>query len=645
MRPISSSTPGSDRREEPLDVLAVEVGAALGDGAQRCAPRVEPAREGRGPRRAPPRAGCPRRVGTRRGRGPSARLERVAERMGGIGGDERARARPRSAARTAAAAAHVVLPTPPLPPKKRKSGAGARRRGLSGGAVLRARGSASPACPRAPRPRRWPRRPAIFISPGGGAGARVALADLADPRPAGPLSISANSSSVISPSSSRICAASSSSRRTVSSFSSASTAWRRACRGHEAQTPPMSSDVSDAIERSIAALTYVTPLSRALQLQPDVDEVVGRPGARVLEGQLVVPGADLLHLRVEGRLLLARHQEGGVHDHLVADGLVGAGGHRHRPQLLEDLAHVALGARLQRGVHEPAVLHAREVGRALLRGDLALEPPDVLVLALDLADDDVAVPQHLEAELELVLHLVEHVVEGLVGRAQQLDDVVPGLEHGAERHGDDGVLAHDRLVHALVGEDVLARGVEDLDRRVGDDGGDVLVVDGVDVGRLGADADGPELQGLVRADDAVDVLAAARPGRAAPRRGAAAARAGRRRAGRGALRSAPAPAPRGLGRGRRPGRAAAAARAGLSAALPAFLPSRCGSWPPSSTFSAPAPDLAARTRRISASRSAGQARLGEEGVAAGLARALRWPARAWPVRATTGIWLRAAGPS
>ena len=71
--------------------------------------------------------------------------------------------------------------------------------------------------------------------------------------------------------------------------------------------------------------------------------------------------------------------------------------------------------------------------------------------------DLIAVPQHLQAELELVLHLVEHVAERVVGRPQQLDDVVARLEHRAERHRDDGVLAHHRLVDALVREHVLAR--------------------------------------------------------------------------------------------------------------------------------------------------------------------------------------------
>ena len=60
-----------------------------------------------------------------------------------------------------------------------------------------------------------------------------------------------------------------------------------------------------------------------------------------------------------------------------------------------------------------------------------------------------------------------------------------------------------------MGEHVLAGRIVDLERRVGDHGGDVLVVDRVDLGGLAADADRPEAQRLLRLDDAVDVLAAA----------------------------------------------------------------------------------------------------------------------------------------
>ena len=84
-----------------------------------------------------------------------------------------------------------------------------------------------------------------------------------------------------------------------------------------------------------------------------------------------------------------------------------------------------------------------------------------------------------------------------------------GLEHRAEGHRDHREVAHHGLVDPLVGEHVLARRIVDLQRRVGDHGRDVLVIDRVDLGGLAADADGAEAQRLGRLDDAVDVLAAA----------------------------------------------------------------------------------------------------------------------------------------
>src|SRR6185295_5534291 len=112
----------------------------------------------------------------------------------------------------------------------------------------------------------------------------------------------ANSCSVISPSSRRICAARSSSRRRESSFSSASTA---AAILPSTNLMPPTSILSTISNRLL--------LLGALQLQPDVDEVVRRPGPRVLEGELVEAGADLLHPLVERLLLVARDEEGGVH--------------------------------------------------------------------------------------------------------------------------------------------------------------------------------------------------------------------------------------------------------------------------------------------------------------------------------------------
>src|SRR5439155_17123214 len=90
------------------------------------------------------------------------------------------------------------------------------------------------------------------------------------------LSNPANSSCVISPNSSRIWAASSSSRKRESSFNSASTA---------AATLPSTNLIPEASILSMISIRLL--LLRPLQLEADVDEVVRRPGPRVLEGELV----------------------------------------------------------------------------------------------------------------------------------------------------------------------------------------------------------------------------------------------------------------------------------------------------------------------------------------------------------------------
>src|ERR1051326_5697330 len=200
-------------------------------------------------------------------------------------------------------------------------------------------------------------------------------------------------------------------------------------------------------------------------------------------------------------------RETGVHDHLVADRLVRARGDGGVAQRLVDLAHVRVGLRLQRRLHHAPELHAREVRRRRrVRRDLVLEPADLLVLRLDLADDLVLVPVHLEAELDLPLHLLEHVAERLVRPFEELLDVVLGAEDRAERHRQHGEVLHHQLVHVLVREGVLARRIEHDQRTVRDDGAELLVVDGVDLVAAPADADRAEVLRRLGFDDAVDVL-------------------------------------------------------------------------------------------------------------------------------------------
>ena len=68
----------------------------------------------------------------------------------------------------------------------------------------------------------------------------------------------------------------------------------------------------------------------------------------------------------------------------------------------------------------------------------------------------------------------------------------------------------------FVSEGVLARGVEDDQRAVGDDGSELFVVDGIDAVATPADADAAEVARRVRLDDAVDVLSLLRFGLRSP---------------------------------------------------------------------------------------------------------------------------------
>src|SRR5438128_1446924 len=210
----------------------------------------------------------------------------------------------------------------------------------------------------------------------------------------------------------------------------------------------------------------------ALELQSDRDEVVRRPRPRLAERQLaLVLLADVVDLRVEALAMVAPDEERRVHDHLVADDLVRARGDRRFAQLVIDLADV--GVRLVREglLDQPAELHPREVRRRLLvRLDLGLEPAQLLALLLDLLEHLLAVPVDLEADLELVLHLQEDVAKRVVRVLQELDRVALGLEERPEahRHRREAVVDHDDLVHVLVRERVLARGVVDREGSAAD---------------------------------------------------------------------------------------------------------------------------------------------------------------------------------
>src|SRR5205085_3977889 len=111
-----------------------------------------------------------------------------------------------------------------------------------------------------------------------------------------------------------------------------STAPTRTPRRAKARTvAPATAATATAYDRS-PTLTPSPAGCGPLQLEPDVHEVVGRPRAGVAERQMGVFRADGLDLAVEGGLAITRDEERGVHDHLVADGLVRARGDGHIAQ-------------------------------------------------------------------------------------------------------------------------------------------------------------------------------------------------------------------------------------------------------------------------------------------------------------------------
>src|SRR5947207_543333 len=225
------------------------------------------------------------------------------------------------------------------------------------------------------------------------------------------------SASSISPVSSCIWRAIKSSLTGVSSVNSSRTTRSTLSRVHfEAQTGPRKGARRMLVSRP---MSMRTASGCFLQLQLDVHEVIRWPRTGVLEGQqLFVLERDGLHLFVERLFVLAIDEKRGVEDHSVADDLVAATGDGDVLQLFVDVGDVSITRLFHGRYHQPAQLHARKVSRGCgIAGDLVLEAADLVILALDRRDDLVAIPEHLEPELDLVLHFVEYVGEGLVRRS------------------------------------------------------------------------------------------------------------------------------------------------------------------------------------------------------------------------------------
>jgi hypothetical protein len=243
----------------------------------------------------------------------------------------------------------------------------------------------------------------------------------------------------------------------------------------------------------------------SLQFQPDIHKVIWRPRPGVLEVQAVTEFlGNRVYRCIELWLLIFLDEEGGIHDHFVADDLVVPRSHTHRAQSIVDFADDFRCALSQCFVDHAPELHAREVGGLqVLAGELVLKAVDLFILALQFFDNAITIPRNLESEFEFVGHLLEYVLERRINALEDFADVVVSAEHCTEAHRNDGVVLHHGFDYVLMRERILARGIEDEDGRLTHDGGNVNVMDRVNVLAGAADANLAEALGLTRFDYAI----------------------------------------------------------------------------------------------------------------------------------------------
>ena len=99
----------------------------------------------------------------------------------------------------------------------------------------------------------------------------------------------------------------------------------------------------------------------------------------------------------------------------------------------------------------------------------------------------------------------QDVLEGCVNALQNFADVVISPEHSPEAHGNDGVRLHHGLNDMLMRQGILARWIEDVDRRLADHCRYVEVFDGVHQFTGAANTDFPEGHLLLRLYDPIEV--------------------------------------------------------------------------------------------------------------------------------------------
>src|SRR5579864_6829977 len=114
-------------------------------------------------------------------------------------------------------------------------------------------------------------------------------------------------------------------------------------------------------ERSVSGFKNKSlPLSAALQFQADIHKVIWRPWAGVFKVQTVAKLlSDFVYGSVKLRFTGLLNQERGVHDHLVAYGLIVTRGHTDGPQSVIDFTDVVCGQLGQGFINHAAKLHAR----------------------------------------------------------------------------------------------------------------------------------------------------------------------------------------------------------------------------------------------------------------------------------------------
>src|SRR6185312_11811005 len=167
------------------------------------------------------------------------------------------------------------------------------------------------------------------------------------------VSLARYAASSISPLSRASCSSMSSCLIAVSSVSSS-----RAVRSTISSDHRMPATGPETGNVSSFASSPMRPLVRALELELDVDEVVRRPRTGVLERQQAfVAVAQLAHLFVEQFARRAFHEEGGVHDHAIADRFAAAARDGHRAQRFVHVDHERVAGFLERRLDEPAYLN------------------------------------------------------------------------------------------------------------------------------------------------------------------------------------------------------------------------------------------------------------------------------------------------